>query len=481
MFRIVLFLLMSYLTIYASSKCSDIKDLAQHNGHYYGISSSMMTFDEAKRFAENKGGYLAIPNNAAENIFLKGMIGGNRGAWIGVHDPNYNTNYSYSEGQKKNPARFVDIKGKALSYSNWESSQPDNLIKENDTYNGQQRVSPLGEHWVKMYGNSGKWWDYGNHFGTTTKEYALMEFETMPTCFEDLSSNVTDTFTNKKCTTQIWDDKTGNVETGTIFDCRTDSYGNTYCPSALSECGQEFDYENGYSVSGLGQVVDYTLKEKQYKCPSDNYLLVSKYYDSCSWCNDITYYEVRCSTNGTVTVLHEFRLKGNNAYNGGRLIQTYNQSNIGSNVGQTYLGNIGQGCNYLVYYSRTCDGINCNYNFSINSNCNGSTYSTSTVAPIPYIYSCPTGYSETTGSETSKGACKRTIEYTYYNYMCSGDKNAQDYNYIPQDTGGNCNKTDPSNTTVNPNLGDACNSATPPTNNCKREKFMCQEIGRAHV
>lgn len=474
MFRIVLFLLMSYLTIYASSKCSDIKDLAQHNGHYYGISSSMMTFDEAKRFAENKGGYLAIPNNAAENIFLKGMIGGNRGAWIGVHDPNYNTNYSYSEGQKKNPARFVDIKGKALSYSNWESSQPDNLIKENDTYNGQQRVSPLGEHWVKMYGNSGKWWDYGNHFGTTTKEYALMEFETMPTCFEDLSSNVTDTFTNKKCTTQIWDDKTGNVETGTIFDCRTDSYGNTYCPSALSECGQEFDYENGYSVSGLGQVVDYTLKEKQYKCPSDNYLLVSKYYDSCSWCNDITYYEVRCSTNGTVTVLHEFRLKGNNAYNGGRLIQTYNQSNIGSNVGQTYLGNIGQGCNYLVYYSRTCDGINCNYNFSINSNCNGSTYSTSTVAPIPYIYSCPTGYSETTGSETSKGACKRTIEYTYYNYMCSGNKNAQDYNYIPQDTGGNCNKTDPSNTTVNPNLGDACNSATPPTNNCKREKFMCQ-------
>ena len=132
MFRIVLFLLMSYLTIYASSKCSDIKDLAQHNGHYYGISSSMMTFDEAKRFAENKGGYLAIPNNAAENIFLKGMIGGNRGAWIGVHDPNYNTNYSYSVGQKKNPARFVDIKGKALSYSNWESSQPDNLIKENE-------------------------------------------------------------------------------------------------------------------------------------------------------------------------------------------------------------------------------------------------------------------------------------------------------------------------------------------------------------
>ena len=189
------------------------------------------------------------------------MIGGNRGAWIGVHDPNYNTNYSYSVGQKKNPARFVDIKGKALSYSNWESSQPDNLIMENDTYNGQQRVSPLGEHWIKMYGNSGRWWDYGNHFGTTTKEYALMEFETMPTCFEDLSSNVTDTFTNKKCSTQIWDNKTGNLETGTIFDCRTDSYGNTYCPSSLAQCAQQWDYDSGFSVAGLGQVVDYAAKE----------------------------------------------------------------------------------------------------------------------------------------------------------------------------------------------------------------------------
>ena len=264
-----------------------------------------------------------------------------------------------------------------------------------------------------------------------------------------------------------------------IFSCGFDSFGNTYCPSNLAKADSYWDYENGYSVSGLGQVVDYTLKEKQYKCPSDNYLLVSKYYDSCSWCNDITYYEVRCSTNGTVTVLHEFRLKGNNAYNGGRLIQTYNQSNIGSNVGQTYLGNIGQGCNYLVYYSRTCDGINCNYNFSINSNCNGSTYSTSTVAPIPYIYSCPTGYSETTGSETSKGACKRTIEYTYYNYLCSDSTNNQNLGFAPANSGGNnCNKTDSNNTITNPELANSCNSSTPPTNNCKRLGFKCNSNER---
>ena len=459
----------------ASSKCPDIQDLKKHNGHYYGITTSTMTFEEAKKFAESKGGYIAIPNNAAENSFLKSILGGRKGGWIGVYAPNYNTNYSYTVGQKKNPSRFVNIKGSSLSYSYWEGTQPDNYIEEYDTYNGQQRVSPLGEHWVAMDGNSGKWWDYGNHFGTgNARYYALLEFDTAPTCFEDLSSNATDTFTNKKCSTQIWDTKTGNLETGSIFDCRTDSYGNTYCPSALSQCSQEWDFEDGYSVSGIGQVIDYTLKEKQFKCPGDNYLLTSKYYDSCGGCIDYTYYEVRCSTNGTLTVLHEFRYKSNNSYSGGRLIQTYNQSNIASNIGQTYLGNIGQNCNYLVYYSRTCDGVNCNYNFSINSNCNGSTYNTTSIAPIPYIWFCPTGYTETTGAETSKGECKRTVEYTYYNYLCNNSKNEQGFNFNPINSGGNCNKIDSNNTTANPELSNSCNNSTPPANNCKREKFMCQ-------
>ena len=72
--------------INASSKCPDIQDLKQHNGHYYGITTNTMTFDEAKKFAESKGGYIAIPNNAAENTFLKSILGGRKGGWIGVYD-----------------------------------------------------------------------------------------------------------------------------------------------------------------------------------------------------------------------------------------------------------------------------------------------------------------------------------------------------------------------------------------------------------
>ena len=41
-----------------------------------------------------------------------------------------------------------------------------------------------------MDGNSGKWWDYGNHLGTgNAKYYVLLEFDSVPACFEDLSSN----------------------------------------------------------------------------------------------------------------------------------------------------------------------------------------------------------------------------------------------------------------------------------------------------
>ena len=44
-----------------------------------------------------------------------------------------------------------------------------------------------------------------------------------------------------------------------------------------------------------------------------------------------------------------------------------------------------------------------------------------------------------------------------------------------QNSGGDCNKTDSNNTTNNSsNLSQPCNSSTPPTNNCKREKFLCQ-------
>ena len=571
---------LGFSLLFGASKCPDLQDLQQHNGHFYGITSNTMTFDEAKKFAESKGGYLAIPNTAAENTFLKSILGGRKGGWLGVYDPSYSSSYSYSVGQKKNSSRFRDIKGNALSYAYWESSQPDNLVEEYDTYNGQQRVSPLGEHWVAMDGNSGKWWDYGNHFDYgNARFYALLEFNSAPTCFEDLSSNIVDTFTNKKCSTQIWDSSAGNLEAGAIFDCRTDSYGNTYCPSSLAQCAQQWDYDSGFSVAGLGQVVDYINKEEDasspailmqkgvkaeraanglyytvvissettygakttcsslgsgWRLPQGNETgsggvpvggqeyVIPNYSNYCSGIGDFAtlgdcakYSLSPAVTNDWTSPRRNYRCVNTspvNIVNGYVVISGYTVTKAGNGLYYTnvfpgkvptgardFYGALGgewrlpQGCETgsgkvpvggqeYVYTDRCA--CNNGYTLSTKSDCKGYQFGWGDVRAFRCVASnpsnvihntkCPSGYTETTGAETSKGECKRTVEYTYYNYLCNNSKNEQGYNYLPINTGGNCNKTDPNNSTSNPELSNPCNSPTPPANNCKREKFTCQ-------
>jgi len=48
---------------------------------------------------------------------------------------------------------------------------------------------------------------------------------------------------------------------------------------------------------------------------------------------------------------------------------------------------------------------------------------------------CPSGYTETTGPETAKGQCKKTVNYTYRNYTCNAnDKNSQGFGWELKDT-----------------------------------------------
>ncbi len=89
------------------------------------------------------------------------------------------------------------------------------------------------------------------------------------------------------------------------------------------------------------------------------------------------------------------------------------------------------------------------------------------------VTSCPQGYSETTGTETSKGECKKIVTYIYYEYTCSSSKNNQNVGFTAGEKGGDCNKIDSNNTTINPELSNSCNSSIPPTNNCKRLGFTC--------
>lgn len=480
-------------TLMAESSCSDVKDLKQHNGHYYGISNKKMTFNNAKKFAEQKGGYLAIPNSAAENAFLKSILGGRNGGWLGIYDPSDSSDYSFYVGEKVNASRFKTIQDSALTYSNWQPTQPDNFVHEYDVFQGTQRVAPLGENWVAMDGNSGRWWDHGNHYTDgDALFYALMEFDTMPSCFEDLSSNVTDVIEGMKCTTQIWDDRTGNLETGSVFDCEEDKYGNTYCPSALGQCGQEWDYDAGYTVSsGVGQVVDYVKKNPQSTTTTevyDNWEAID-YFQTWDLVGSLLYFGYQCK-NG---VLREgsnmdmsrlftgplfykdesLRVIANPYY--GMPISKYPYLSGGSNNGKGYVRD-GSWWNSASAQTKIDSMLSRNMAIQTFGSCCAQLWrlctKTITVVVPP---ACPSGYTETTGAETSKGECKKTIQYTYYNYLCNSSPNAQGYDYIPQNLGGDCKKTDTSGTANNSaDLAKPCNTPNPPATNCKREKYMCQ-------
>ena len=72
------------------------------------------------------------------------------------------------------------------------------------------------------------------------------------------------------------------------------------------------------------------------------------------------------------------------------------------------------------------------------------------------------------------GNCQKPIEFSYFQYICTGT-NAFGETYSPINPGLNsCNKTDPNNITVNgTTLDDACNSSTPPVNNCQATEYTC--------
>lgn len=436
---LIFFILVNYLN---AMNCSDYKDFQLYNGHYYSVSIDKLTFDDAKQIAINNGGYVAIPNTQAENDFIKTLIGGGSIVWIGIHDPNKLQNYCYGSNCAYDASRFKDVKNNSLLYKNFYSNQPDNLVKQYDEVDGKQMVSPLGEHWVAMDGNNGKWFDYGNHadeHNNPVKYKTVFEFETLNEC-KPLTDDGVQELTGRFCNTKIWDSTVDTITPGQTLDCTVDSYGNEYCPSALSQCGSSWDYDNGYSVSVVGQVVDYTNKvsssttvysdkittitgggTSKYKCP-DNWGTTSCFVSKS--------FSVPSCTNGTMI-----------------------KSPLS---GYEYM--------YPTAYSFSCSSLVCPTGYIDNgTNCETTTTT----------QTCPSGYTETTGTETAKGQCKITKEYTYYNYLCDNSQNSQGYNYTPINSGGNTGKIDSNNTTINDDLTTNLNSSIPPINNCKRQKFTC--------
>ncbi len=291
-----------------------------------------------------------------------------------------------------------------------------------------------------------------------------------------------------------------------IFSCMTDAYGSTYCPAALAPANKystfkestvvertntvidyekgnwqektswvrdflngtsaphvntETNYTNGYSASYVGNVIDYVDRttSNQYFCPSDGYLLARSDYDTCPSCTDVPRHDVICYLNGTLKLDVYSVWRGTNTRAYDFATRTISTTEISSNQGSVFIGDPGEGCNFPLYYSRTCNGSTCDHNFQLSgSTCNGRDYTSVVNAAIPYreIYGCPDNTYQYNGSN-----CQKNVSYNYYSYGCPNG-------FSPQNVGFTTfTKSDPNTSLRNDYmLDDDVNSPTPPANNC---------------
>lgn len=473
--------------------CSSTKDILEYNGHYYTVTTDKLTFDVAKQVAENNGGYLAIPNTTTENNFIKGLIGGSA-AWIGVWDPNYSSSYCY-EGSgvcSTNPSRFKTVKNEALTYSNWDAAQPDNFVRDYDIVDNMAMVAPLGEHWGIISGNNGRWRDYGSHadsFNNPAMFIAVFEYDIKPECFKEDDALSADDFEEKKCNTSVWDEAADALTPGQTFNCLSDQYNTPYCPEALAPADTYWDYNDGYSVAQTGTVVDYVGKvETTIIAPQTlklQQVSINIYGNNVgSWQDVSETNALRCiNPVGSLKMCMKLRINNNNLQQAGINIlgnivswldvsevmvydwnyKTYSPSRymlrISNNKLQQSTANIfGKSVGDWRDVSET-SGIDGNGDVKLRIVSSGGTTTT---------YACPPTY-------TDNGTnCKKTISYTYYNYLCSqGTATA---------TGGDIAKTDPNTSIDNTaTLDDPINSSTPLDDNCKSLKYTCNSNVRTPV
>ena len=169
----------------------------------------------------------------------------------------------------------------------------------------------------------------------------------------------------------------------------------------------------------------------------------------------------------------------------GSRVELWLRQNSTCPAGTTLSGNQCVGTSYTCPSGYTDNGTNCkktiNYAF--------------------YTYTCPSGYTvanaglttcaktdpDSTKDSTSTlddacnsstppvGNCSKSISYKYYEYLCQA-KNSflEPIKNLNSGLKSPCIKTDSDKTKDNTGtLDDACNSSTPPTNNCQSTEYTC--------
>jgi len=120
------------------------------NGHYYQISKTLRSWDNAKWAAEQMGGHLATVTSQVENDFITQLLPAEADAWLGGFQPH---------GSEEPNANWQWVTGEAFTFLNWNGGEPNDGVGWNLT----------DESSLEIYGvlasGRGKWNDIRPDYG----------------------------------------------------------------------------------------------------------------------------------------------------------------------------------------------------------------------------------------------------------------------------------------------------------------------------
>ena len=153
---------------------ADIQGSQTYNAHTYAITSSAMTFAEAKAAAAAVGGYLTTVNTKAENTFLTEKFYaayGNSALWIGANDIATENTWVWDNGTTSGDDNLTDTICNAPSGD----CRPSNATWADGSrkWNGGEPNNARGEDCANITRSDGTW----NDLRCSRDQYGIIEFD----------------------------------------------------------------------------------------------------------------------------------------------------------------------------------------------------------------------------------------------------------------------------------------------------------------
>ena len=153
---------------------ADIQGSQTYNSHTYAITSSAMTFAEAKAAAAALGGYLTTINTKAENTFLTSEFYGTYGnaIWIGANDIDTEDTWVWDNGTTSGDSGVTDnICGSGCNPTS-DAEWPDGTRKWNWSGSGEPNNAG-NEDCANITRSDGTW----NYLPCSRSLYGVIEFD----------------------------------------------------------------------------------------------------------------------------------------------------------------------------------------------------------------------------------------------------------------------------------------------------------------